>query len=352
MQTGYASVIVVNYNSLNDLERLLPSLVADAAASGYEIIIVDNASVDGSAEYVETTYPGVIVIRTRSNLGFGHANNLGARHGTGEYLAFLNPDTVVAPGWLDALIAALRVEPRAGLATSEVRLLGKPDHINTCGNDVHYTGLALCRGLGSQASPLAEDRPVEVGAVSGAAFAMRKDLFERLGGFDGDFFMYVEDTDLSWRARLAGYKSIYVPGSVVYHDYELQFGPHKTYYQERNRYLMLLKSLRWPTLLLLLPGLVLAEVVTWSFVLMRDRKRLGNKLRGYAWIARHWGEIMERRRTTQRLRRASDRALILPSTHALAYEQTGDGFAARAAGRVMNPLFQLVRSATLVLLRW
>ena len=92
----------------------------------------------------------------------------------------------------------------------------------------------------------------------------------------------MEDTDLSWRARLAGYRCLYVPTSIVYHEYTLRFGPRKIFYQERNRYLMLLKGAHWATLLVLLPALLLAEVVTWGFVLAQDRRRLANKARAYA----------------------------------------------------------------------
>ena len=223
-------------------------------------------------------------------------------------------------------MSALQTEPHAGLATSQLRLLGSPDRINTCGNEVHCTGLTLCRGMGMDTRAFAQ--PCEVTAVSGAAFAMRRDLFERLGGFDDTFFLYVEDTDLSWRARLAGYRCLYVPSSVVYHDYDLSFGPYKTYYQERNRYLMLLKSLRWPTVLALLPALILAEVVTWAFVLLRERQRAANKLHVYAWLWKHRREIVESRQRTQALRRVRDRSLLAPSTYRLAYEQTGEGLAA------------------------
>ena len=159
-----------------------------------------------------------------------NAANVGVRSSSGNYLAFLNPDTVVEPGWLDALIAALEADPRAGLATAKILLLDDPARINTCGCDVHYTGLTLCRGMGMGRSALTD--PVDVSAVSGAAFVIRRDLFEALSGFDAAYFLYMEDTDLSWRARLAGYSCLYVPTSFVYHDYSLRFGPKKAFYEE------------------------------------------------------------------------------------------------------------------------
>jgi GT2 family glycosyltransferase len=346
-----ASIIVVSYNTRSDLESCFRSLLRTTGPT-YEIILVDNASSDGSADYVEETFPGVRVIRNPVNTGFGHANNLAASQAAGDILAFLNPDTIVEPEWLSALVDALEADPTAGLVTSQLRLLHSPGQLNTCGNEVHFTGLALCRGMGMDAAEATFAEPHEVTAVSGAAFAMRKRLFDALGGFDDSFFLYVEDTDLSWRARLSGVKCLYVPSSVVYHDYSLRFGPHKTYYQERNRYLMLLKSLRWRTLVALLPVLLLGEVVTWGFVLLREPRRAANKLHAFGWLWQHRLEIGANRRRTQALRRVTDRTLLAPAAYRLAYEQTGDGLVARAAHWVLDPLFFVASRIALAVIHW
>ena len=344
-----ASVVVVSYNHRPYLPACLHS-VLQSEGQDLEIILVDNASTDGSASYVEQAFPTVRVIRSETNLGFGHGGNLGAAQARGRTLAFLNPDTVVEPGWLDALLSALEADPQAGLATSKILLLNDPQRINTCGNDVHLTGLTLCRGMGLESSALAE--PQEVGAVSGAAFAMRRDLFETLGGLDETFFLYMEDTDLSWRARLAGYRCLYVPSSRVQHDYALRFGPQKTFYQERNRYLLLLKSLRWRSLIVLMPALLLAEIVTWGFVWLREPRRWANKVQAYRWVLSHWGQVMEVRRRTQALRRVRDRELLALTTYRLAFEQSAGGPLPRLASLVFDPLFFLLHRLTLAVIRW
>lgn len=344
-----ASVIIVNYNGREYLETCLSSLLISITPDD-EIFLVDNASTDGSADYVEQVFPEVRVIRNEVNLGFGGGNNVGAQWARGEYLAFLNPDTVVKVRWLESLIDALEADHQAGLATSRILLLTDPGRINTCGNEVHLTGLTQCRGMGRRRSAFPDLG--EVSAVSGAAFVIRRDLFEALDGFDQAFFLYMEETDLSWRARLAGYKCVYVPSSVVYHDYTLRFGLEKTFYQERNRYLLLLKSLRWWTLLVLLPAMLLAEVVTWGFVLLRERQRLANKLQAYAWIVQRWDKVMESRRRTQALRRVRDRDLIARCAHRLAYEQTGNGFVVALAHVVFDPLFFVVHRLALALVWW
>jgi GT2 family glycosyltransferase len=344
-----ASVIIVNYNGREYLEPCLSSVVRSLGPRD-EILLFDNASTDGSAGFVEQAFPQVRIIRSEENLGFGSGNNLAARQAAGLYLAFLNPDTTVEPGWLEALITALDRNPEIGLATSKILQMDRPDRVSGCGNDVHCSGLALGRGMGLHRDAFSEVE--DLAAVSGASFAARKDLFQALGGFDGDFFMYVEDTDLSFRTRLAGFRLVYAPRSVVYHDYKLRFGPRKTFYQERNRYLMLLKNLRWPTLLLLSPALLLAEVMTWGFVLLREKGRWRNKLDAYGWILAHWPGIMAKRRQVQASRKARDRDLIALWTHRLAYEQTGAGALAGLARLVFDPLFFLCHRLALAAVWW
>jgi GT2 family glycosyltransferase len=322
----------------------LASLRANPTAET-EILVVDNASTDSSASMVQSEFPEVRLLCSIQNLGFGGGNNLGARQAFGQYLAFLNPDTEVAPGWLEALLNALETTSQVGLVTSKILLKADPQRINTCGNDVHLSGLTLCRGMGCPSGEF--QQPELVNAVSGAAFALCKDLYWHLGGFDDSFFLYMEDTDLSLRARLAGYRCLLVPASIVYHDYVLSFSPQKTYYQERNRYLMLLKSLRRRTLLALLPALLAAEVVTWGFVLLRERKNLCNKLQAYAWIARHWNEIKKKHLHTQAIRRMDDRSIISVLQTRLEFELTGDGWLGKAAHWVFDPLFKVLKKAAL-----
>jgi GT2 family glycosyltransferase len=344
-----ASIIIVNYNGWPYLTRCLNALLVNFNRDD-EIILVDNGSTDGSLEEVSQNFPTVQLLRSGCNLGFSQGCNLGAQRATGQYLIFLNPDTVVVPGWLEALISALEQQPGVGLATPKILLLNDPEVINTCGNEIHFTGLTLCRGTGCEHSRF--NQPAEVNAISGAAFIIRRDLFESLAGFDPAFFMYMEDTDLSWRVQLAGYRCLYVPEAIVYHDYKLRFGPQKTFYQERNRYLMLLKILNWPTLFLLLPALLVAEGLTWGFVLSRERQYFSNKLRAYLWIITHWKQVLERRRQTQTFRQVSDYELIAACTSRLAYEQTGRDFLAQLAHFVLDPLFFYLQSLTLTLMRW
>lgn len=348
-QSLRASVIIVNYNGKEKLLRCLASVHLCMLAH-CEVIVVDNSSSDGSAEAIETHFPDVILIRSNINGGFGAGNNLGVQQAQGKYLVFLNPDTLVEYGWIEALLAPLETDDSAGLVTAKILLADQPDRINTCGNTVHLTGLSLCRGMGYPRESLNE--PEEIDAVSGAAFAIRRELFKALGGFDEDTFLYMEDTDLSWRARLAGWRCLYAPDSIVLHDYSLKMTSLKVFYQERNRYSLLLKNLKWPTLIMLLPAQLLAEIITWGFVLLSDRANFKNKVRAYRWVINNWSVIMRKRKQTQSLRKVPDRTLLRHTGFKLDFDQANKGIVAPLGRFIFNPLFFVLRIIMLALVWW
>lgn len=341
------SIITVNTNERHRLEKYLPSVTA--ARGEFEIIISDNGSRDGSLEYLAAEYPAVRVVSNGSNIGFCAANNRAAKAARGEFLVFLNPDTVVDPDWLARLLDPFE-DPAVGMTTAKILLMDEPDRINTCGNDVHISGLTLCRGLGRDRDSFAEAE--EVAAVSGAAFAIRTDLFRKLGGFDEDFFIYMDETDLSCRAWLADWRCRTAPRSLVWHDYRLRFGSEKILLQERNRYQLLLKNFHWATIAVLLPGLILAEAVTWGFILLFEPGHGRMKWRTYSEIAGRWKEIMRKRRAVQSLRRTRDRHLLRRMGWRLDFLQVARSPVSRLAALVFNPLFLLLRGAALLLVWW
>ena len=178
-----------------------------------------------------------------------------------------------------------------------------------------------------------------VSSVSGAAFAISKQLFELLGGFDGSFFLYVEDNDLSWRAQLAGYDCQYVPESVVYHRYQARFDASKYFYLERNRYQMLLKNLRWRSIVLLLPALALTEAITWGYAFLQGREHVAAKLRTYRWLLGHRLAILEARQKEEKRRKGPDGDLLSRCSPRLAYGLASDRPIARAASFIFDPIF-------------
>jgi len=342
-----ASVITVNTNELHRLRQWLPSVSATRA--DFEIIVSDNGSGDGSLEFLAERYPAVRVVANGSNIGFCAANNRAADSARGRFLVFLNPDTTVDPDWLTRLIEPFR-DPDVGLTTSKILLMKDPDRINTCGNAIHLTGLTLCRGMGKPKETFAAAE--DAAAVSGAAFAIRRELFRALGGFDEDYFIYMDETDLSCRAWLAGWRCRTAPQSLVWHDYAMRFGSEKVLRQERNRYQTILKNFRWPTIAALLPGLLLAEAITWAFVLLIEPAHARKKWQAYAEVARRWREIMRKRRTVQALRIRRDRDLVLRMTWNLDFLQVTSHPLSRLAAVVFNPLFLLLWCYAALLVWW
>lgn len=290
------SIIIVTYNSSADIGACLDALRAQTYAP-CELIIYDNASADGTPQLVRSRYPEVKLIEGKENIGFAAACNIAARAATGPFLAFLNPDTVVGPGWLEPLVEALEADESAGAATAQILLADAPDRINACGNEIHLSGIAYCRGYGELA---VSGYPVEVGALSGAAFVVRKELFERVGGLEASFFLYYEDADLSLRLRTKGLRCLAVPASRVYHSYNGSFGVDKLFFLERNRYLSLLSLLDWRILILMVPSLCVAELGAWGYAALCGRRGLAAKARAWrhVWKRRHW--IKERRQVWAR----------------------------------------------------
>jgi GT2 family glycosyltransferase len=217
---------------------------------------------------------------------------------------FLNPDTVVAPGALQGLVDPLE-DPTIGIVSARLRLLDQPELLNSAGNEVHLTGIAWAGLFGRPASSVAELR--DVAFPTGAAMAIRRDLFEQLGGFTEELFMYQEDLELGWRVRLRGLRVVVNPEADVYHEYEFGRNPGKQYLLERNRLVFVLSSYSPRLLLLLSPVLVSTEAAMLALALKEGWAK--DKLAGWGWLLQNAGWLRRHRRETQSLRRVRDREL-------------------------------------------
>ncbi|MCP4536815.1 MAG: glycosyltransferase family 2 protein [Chloroflexi bacterium] len=337
------SIIIVTYNGSAYLEQCLTSVQQDAGTD-CEIIIIDNASTDDSADFVQSRYPEVMLVRNTINRGFAAACNQGADIAVGRVLVFLNQDTHVEPGWLSSLARGLDGE-EIGLTTSKILLMSQPERIHLCGQDVHYTGLVFGRGFLFLADDM--NTPKAVAAVSGASFAVRRQVWEELGGFDETLYMYYEETDLSWRAQLVDYKCLYTPGSVVFHDYHLSRpNPYTLYYSNRNRSLLLLKNWKYTTLLLLAPGLVLAELIEWGLALAYGWRGVQAKARANLWILTHLRDISKLHARTQAERKVSDATILKKRADRLGAKTVTGGPIGRIAIAACNTFFSFHRRAT------
>jgi GT2 family glycosyltransferase len=228
------SVIIVTWNGRPYLEACLTAAVAQEGVSA-EIIVVDNASADGTVEFVRAHYPRVRLVALAENRGFAGGNNAGAREARGTFLAFLNNDTVPLAGWLRALREGIDAGRRILLTTSRIVYMHDPEVIDSAGDGLLRGGGAFKRHHGESAHAAA--RSEEVFGVCGAACMMPKAVFDELGGFDEDFFASHEDVDLSYRARLRGYHCRYVADAIVKHHGSATLGKASAFavfYGQRN----------------------------------------------------------------------------------------------------------------------
>lgn len=302
------SVVVVNYNGADALPHCLEALVADSGEASTEVLVVDNASSDGSdaiAEAAAERHESIRLLRSPTNRGYAGAVNLALADARGTYVAVLNMDVVVAAGWLDPLIAFLESTPEAGAVCPLIVLQADPGRINAAGQNVHVTGLGFNRLL-EEPRERAGSAAIRVSGLHGASFLIRRADFESIGGWDESGFLYHEDVELSWLLRLAGKEIYCVPASRVSHDYHLTMFPHKLFLLERNRWSMLLANTRLSTRLALSPLLALTELMIWGYCLLRGPSFLRAKLDSYRWISGHRERIRERRRFVDSLRRRSD----------------------------------------------
>lgn len=308
----YASVVVLAWNGREFLPECLNSVRADACRH-VEIIVVDNGSTDGSAQFVRVSFPDAILIENGANLGFSKGCNIGAKRARGEALVFLNQDTRVEPGWLAHLVSPVLLDKGVGVSTGKL-LLGDTARIDCTGG---Y--LTLWTGPGSLHHGVPQDDVVK-GILRpffgcGAAMAVRRELFLSIGGFDEQIFAFGDDLDLSWRLRLLGFGVVYAPFATIHHAHSGSWGvltPRKFRLVTENHIRVLLKCLSGPNLLHALLGYIAFATLKAMVLgfLYRDPtfvRHVGGALRSNM---RKWRTLRRDRAAVQMHRKKSDRAIL------------------------------------------
>ncbi len=228
------SIIIVTYNNENEIADCLKSIKKQASSGQYEVIVVDNQSKDKTTEIIKSDYPWVKLIEPKENLGFGRGNNLGSKHAQGEYLFFLNPDTIMVNDTVEIIENFFQKHPEAGAMGPrqlDKNMNNRPENIA-----VDPSLPNLIRGIFPRKWNW--DRQQEVDLVCGAALAVRKKVFEKVEGFDPDFFLYMEENDLCLRIRQSGWKIFYDPKGKIIHlsGKSIESDPErkKLYYKSQN----------------------------------------------------------------------------------------------------------------------
>ena len=302
-----------------------------------ELIVVDNASADRTPEVVQSAAPAAQLLESTGNEGFPAACNRGASSASGDLLVFLNPDAVVGEGWRDAIAAPI-ADGSGWTAWQALVTADGGRVINTRGGVVHFTGIAWAGGAGE---PPGDARPAgEPGFASGACLAIRRDDFERLGGFAPEFFLYHEDVDLSLRVRLAGGRIGVASAARADHDYEFEKGPAKWRYLERNRWATLIRVYPAALLALIAPALVVAEVAL--IVAAALGGWLPQKLGAWGDTLRALPRLIGERREVQATRVVSAGEFAVALTPALGSRYLGRAGESRPLGALLGAYWRVV----------
>ena len=238
------SVIIVNWNGRHLLDVCI-SAMRRQTFRDCEIILVDNGSSDGSADYVQCEFPEVKLLNLPENRGFTGGNIAGYEVASGRLIALLNNDTEAHPEWLAALHKASLQYPNAGSFASKMLYFDNRQCIENCGFDLGICGTTVDLGRDEMDGP-AWATPREVFGACGGAVAYRRSMLEDIGFLDPDFFAIYEDVDLSFRAQLRGYGCVYIPDAIVFHRYRSTLGAHsarQVFFSQRNIELMYFKNM-------------------------------------------------------------------------------------------------------------
>ena len=246
------SIVILNWNGRHFLEKYLPEVEMHSNLPGVEVIVADNASTDDSVSYLKENHPHIRIISLDENYGFAEGYNRALRQVDADYYVLLNSDVEVSEGWLQPMLDLMQQKPDIAACMPKIRAAtGRTrfEHAGAAGGFIDKYGYTFCRGRlfhTVEKDNGQYDSELEIFWATGACCMIRMKLFHETGGFDGAFFAHMEEIDLCWRFKNAGYTIWYTPRSVVYHvggGMLPQSSPFKTFLNYRNNLLMMYKNL-------------------------------------------------------------------------------------------------------------
>ena len=311
------SIIIVNFNGLAHLKRCLSS-VLNSDYGSIEIIVVDNASTDGSVEIIQEEFRGhsniITLIPLRSNLGFSVGNNVGASIAKGEFLFLLNNDTEIDKDCIKEVVTAMEGDVSIGVGQPKILLMNRRTTFDSAGVFVNVNGFGRIRGLNE------EDHgqynvPYEISYAKGAAFIVRRSVWTQLGGFEPLFFAYFEETDFCLRVWLAGYRVVFIPHARVFHVGAATISKgisQKFRFQDyRNRIVMVAKILSLKNLVKYMPWLAVVYLNRIRLHIRdKDFSSVLANLKAVVWSLRFFKVIWAKRLAVQQNRKVSDETLF------------------------------------------
>lgn len=309
------SIVILNWNGKKFLNDCFSSL-NKITYKPFEVILVDQNSSDGSAQYIRKNFPWVKLIASKVNNGFAGGNNIGAAASTGEYILFLNNDTVVTPDFLKRLVATCMKDTKIGCIQPEMRIMSTPSLLDEAGAYLTFTGFLYHYGYRKNYRLPVYRTKREIFSAKGACILMPREVFQKIGGFDEDFFIFFEETDLCHRIWLAGYKVIYEPDASIYHvaggDTGNTYGrPRRIYLTFKNMNYSYFKNFGSLNLVTIYPVFVALQMLLLCYFFFTGKFSLvGAMLAAYWWNIIHISEIVQKRQEVQsKIRKVSDQEI-------------------------------------------
>jgi GT2 family glycosyltransferase len=341
------TIIVVTFNSSKYLDGLFGSLAKINEGDLFiEVLVVDNGSVDGTVGMIREKWPWVDLHEAGVNLGFAAGNNLGIRVALDrrdDYVYLLNADTEVERDFLVEAVAAMETDASIGSAQSLLLLHPERELVNSAGNAIHFLGFGYCDDYRRPVEQVDRENIRDIAYPSGAGVLLRCSALRQVGLFDEQLFMYHEDLDLGWRLRLAGYRNVLAPRSVVWHKYEFSRSIKKWYLMERNRYIVLFKNLRAWSLLVLAPGLLATELFMLLPAVRGGWWPKKFKALAYFLTPAAWQHIWRERASVSGLRRIGDRQVMALFTSEIRDQDGQSPFVMFVANPLMNRAWWLCK---------
>ena len=330
------TAIIVNWNDKDVIVECIQSLL-DQNRNKIDIIISDNGSEDDSVEFIRKYFPSIKIIENGENLGFGSAINRGLGLAKGDYLLFLNSDLKLHSKCVGELAKVLESDPNVGGTIPKILNIDQQNTINSLGVLINYTGIAYPNLLGQKDPGYQE--PFE--SACGGIFMLKREVYETVGGFDEDLFLYHEDHDLSWRIRLAGWHLKVIPQAIMCHHYKFNKGILKYYSSEKNRLHILLKNMEVKTLALISPALIIVEFSQWFHAAINKWFLL--KMKSYFEILILLPSILTKRKKLKLLRKVSDKEITRVYKGTLAISGTNNPLLTYLLSPALNTYWKIIR---------
>ncbi|MHB8903725.1 MAG: glycosyltransferase family 2 protein [Patescibacteria group bacterium] len=346
-------IILINYKDY--AERFLISCRDSLRSQNYpvestKIYIIDNASTVETVSYLKNNYPEAQIL-ARIDGNYSAANNLGFRAALADscdYLVTVNMDTEMDINWLSELILALENNPEAGIAQSKILLFPKTEaershpKINSLGNIIHFLGFGFTSGYGEPDREIS-GYPEINGYASGCSFIIRAEVFNKIGGYNEEYYMYHDDLEISLKTKLAGYKIILAPKSIIFHKYEFARSTKMIYYMERNRYLTLLTF--YPVYLIILIGLpgVLMDIGMFFYSLLNGWFKEEMKIYGYFLHYKNYDKIFAERKKIKQFRIQSFIKLAKSFAGRIEFQEIANPILKYLVNPILNFYWQIIK---------